>query len=140
MRALQIGHRVYFITAQDLLDQIRLAQLDGIPGHKQRHLNTVPLLNIDELGYVKFDESAATWLFQLIGQRYERRSTIITSNKPFGDWGAIFADTTLAGALLDRLLHRSHVLSLKGESFRLRANPRGTTPPKRKNGAQVGPS
>jgi DNA replication protein DnaC len=140
MRALQSGHRAYFVTAQDLLDQIRVAQLDGVPGHKQRHLNTVPLLIIDELGYVEFDKSAATWLFQLIGQRYEHRSTIITSNKSFADWGDIFADTTLAGALLDRLLHRSHVLSLKGESYRLRGKTQGTTVAKRKSAAQVGPS
>lgn len=140
MRALQAGHRVYFLTAQDLLDQIRIAQLDGVPGHKQRHLNTVPLLIIDELGYVEFDKSAATWLFQLICQRYEHRSTIITSNKPFSDWGHIFSDTTLAGALLDRLLHHSHVLSLKGESYRLRSKMQGTTTAKRKPAAQVGPS
>lgn len=140
VRALQVGHRVYFLTAQDLLDQIRLAQLDGVPGHKQRHLNTVPLLLIDELGYVEFDKSAATWLFQLISQRYEHRSTIVTSNKPFADWGQIFADTTLAGALLGRLLHHSHVMSLKGESYRMRAKMRGTTSVKRKSGAQVSPS
>ena len=140
MRALQAGHRVYFLTAQDLLDQIRVAQLDGVPGHKQRHLNTVPLLIIDELGYVEFDKSAATWLFQLICQRYEHRSTVITSNKPFADWGQIFADTTLAGALLDRLLHHSHVLSLKGESYRLRSKLQGATGAKRKTGPQVGPS
>ncbi len=140
MSAFQAGHRVYFLTAQDLLDQIRIAQLDGVPGHKQRHLNTVPLLIIDELGYVEFDKSAATWLFQLICQRYEHRSTIITSNKPFSDWGQIFADTTLAGALLDRLLHHSHVLSLKGESYRLRRKTQGTTSSKRKNEQQVGPS
>ena len=140
MRALQAGHRVYFLTAQDLLDQIRIAQLDGVPGHKQRHLNTVPLLIIDELGYVEFDKSAATWLFQLICQRYEHRSTIVTSNKPFSDWGQIFSDTTLAGALLDRLLHHSHVLSLKGESYRLRSKLQGTSVAKRKPAAQVGPS
>ena len=140
MRALQAGHRVYFLTAQDLLDQIRIAQLDGIPGHKQRHLNTVPLLIIDELGYVEFDKSAATWLFQLICQRYEHRSTVITSNKPFADWGQIFVDTTLAGALLDRLLHHSHVLNLKGDSYRLRSKTQGTTVAKRKAAAQVGPS
>jgi len=140
MRALQAGHRVYFLTAQDLLDQIRIAQLDGVPGHKQRHLNTVPLLIIDELGYVEFDKSAATWLFQLICQRYEHRSTIITSNKPFADWGHIFADTTLAGALLDRLLHHSHVLNLKGDSYRLRSKAQGTTAAKRKSAPQVGPS
>jgi DNA replication protein DnaC len=124
MKALHAGHRVYFLTAQDLLDQIHAAQLDGIPGHKQRHLNNVPLLIIDELGYVEFDKSAATWLFQLVCQRYERYSTIITSNKNFADWGTIFADTVLASALLDRLLHHSHVLSLKGESYRLKARSR----------------
>lgn len=121
MHALQSGHRAYFLSAQDLLDQIRIAQLDGIPGHKQRHLTNVPLLIIDELGYVEFDKPAATWLFQLICQRYERHATIITSNKPFADWGTIFADTTLAGAMLDRLLHHSHVLSLKGDSYRMRS-------------------
>jgi DNA replication protein DnaC len=140
MHALQRGHRAYFVTAQDLLDQIRVAQLDGIPGHKQRHLNTVPLLIIDELGYVEFDKSAATWLFQLVGQRYEHRSTIVTSNKSFADWADIFADTTLAGALLDRLLHRSHVLNLKGDSYRLRGRTQGTTAAKRKAAPQVGSS
>ena len=137
MRALQGGHRVYFVSAHDLLDQIHAAQLDGIPGHKQRHLNNVPLLIIDELGYVEFDKSAATWLFQLLCQRYEHRSTIITSNRNFADWGQIFADTTLAGALLDRLLHHSHVLNLKGESYRLRSK-RGTAVAQRKSGRQVG--
>ena len=133
MRALQAGHRVYFLTAQDLLDQIRAAQLDGIPGHKQRHLNTVPLLIIDELGYVPFEKSAATWFFQLMCQRYERRSTIITSNKGFAEWGDIFDDQTMAGALLDRFLHHCHVLNLKGESYRMRA--RGSAKPKSKPGA-----
>jgi len=131
VRALQGGQRVYFVSAHDLLDQIHAAQLDGIPGHKQRHLTNVPLLIIDELGYLEFDKSAATWLFQLLCQRYEHRSTVITSNKNFADWGQIFADTTLAGALLDRLLHHSHVLNLKGESYRLRSKTRGSTPIKR---------
>lgn len=140
VRALQAGHRVYFLTARDLLDQIRLAQLDGVPGDKQRHLNIVPLLIIDELGYVELDKSAATWLFQLICQRYEHRSTIITSNKPFTDWGQIFSDTTLAGALLDRLLHHSHVLSLKGDSYRMRAKTQGTSVAKRKTDLQASSS
>jgi DNA replication protein DnaC len=138
IKALQAGHRVYFLTAQDLLDQIRVAQLDGIPGHKQRHLGNVPVLIIDEIGYVEFDKAAATWFFQLLCQRYERRATIITSNKSFGQWGEIFPDTTLAAALLDRLLHHSHVLNLKGESYRLRGKARGTPAPPRKPPAQVG--
>ena len=86
----------------------------------------MPLLIIDEIGYVQFDRAAATWLFQLIERRYEQRSTIITSNKSFADWSEVLGDTTLAGALLDRLLHHSHVFNLKGESYRLR---------KRKGGA-----
>ncbi|MHB8147097.1 MAG: IS21-like element helper ATPase IstB [Vulcanimicrobiaceae bacterium] len=128
LRAVQAGYRTYFVTAQDLLDLIRIAQLDGIPGHKQRHLVNVPLLIIDEIGYVQFDRAAATWLFQLIERRYERHSTIVTSNKSFADWSDILGDTTMAGALLDRLLHHSHVLNLKGESYRLR---------KRKGGASA---
>lgn len=100
----------------------------------------MPLLIIDELGYVEFDKAAATWLFQLICQRYEGHATIITGNKPFADWSHIFADTTLAGALLDRFLHHSHVLSLKGESYRLRAKSRGAATRAAKLRQQVGPS
>jgi DNA replication protein DnaC len=140
MHALSAGYRVYFVTAQDLLDHIHAAQLEGIPGHKQRHLNTVPLLIIDELGYVEFEKAAATWLFQLICQRYEHRSTIITSNKSFAEWGQIFGgDDTLAGAMIDRLLHHSRVLNLKGESYRLRSRVRGTNSAGGKSGRRVGP-
>lgn len=138
VQALQAGHRAYFVSAQELLDQIRLAQLNGIPGHKQRNLTNAQLLIIDELGYVEFDKPAATWLFQLICQRYERRSTIITSNKPFADWGTIFADVTLASAMLDRILHHSHVLNLKGESYRLRSKTAGKGTRLPRNAPQVG--
>jgi DNA replication protein DnaC len=126
MKALQAGVRVYFLSAQDLLDQIHAAQLDGIPGHKQRHLNNVAVLIIDEIGYVEFDKKAATWVFQLLCQRYERRSTIITSNKAFADWGDIFGDPVIAGAMLDRYLHHCHVLNLKGESYRMRSRKRSS--------------
>jgi DNA replication protein DnaC len=124
MKALQAGVRVYFLSAQDLLDQIHAAQLDGIPGHKQRHLNNVPVLIIDEIGYVEFDKKAAIWFFQLLCQRHERRSTIITSNKAFAEWGDIFGDPAMAGAMLDRYLHHCHVLNLKGESYRMRSRKR----------------
>ena len=89
---------------------------------------------------MEFDKPAATWFFQLLCQRYERRSTIVTSNKPFADWGNVLADTTLAGALLDRFLHHSHVLNLKGESYRLRSKIRGTKPTEGKSGRRVSPS
>jgi DNA replication protein DnaC len=124
MKALQAGVRVYFLSAQDLLDQINAAQMEGIPGHKQRHLNNVPLLIIDEIGYVEFDKKAAIWFFQLLCQRHERRSTIITTNKAFAEWGDIFGDPVMAGAMLDRYLHHCHVLNLKGESYRMRSRKR----------------
>ena len=124
MKALQAGVRTYFLSAQDLLDQIHAAQLDGIPGHKQRHLNNVPVLIIDEIGYVEFDKKAATWFFQLLCQRHEKRSTIITSNKAFADWGDIFGDAIIAGAMLDRYLEHCHVINLKGESYRMRSRKR----------------
>jgi len=139
MKALQAGVRVYFLSAQDLLDQIHAAQLDGIPGHKQRHLNTVPLLIIDEIGYVEFDKAAATWLFQLLCQRYEHRSTIITSNKAFAEWGEIFGDPIIAAAMLDRFLHHCHVLNLKGESYRMRSRNRGLGAAKGQKAPRVGP-
>lgn len=138
MKALQAGVRVYFLTAQDLLDQIHAAQLEGIPGHKQRHLNTVPLLIIDELGYVQFDKSAATWFFQLMSQRYEHRATIITSNKAFADWADLLGDSALAAALIDRFLHHCHVVNLKGESYRMRSRNRGGQQAKRQPSARVG--
>jgi DNA replication protein DnaC len=140
VRALQAGIRVYFLSAQELLDQIRAAQLEGIPGHKQRHLGSVPLLIIDELGYVEFDKAAATWMFQLLCKRYEHRSTIITSNKAFADWGQIFGDDVIAAAMLDRFLHHCHVLNLKGESYRMKSRNRGTAPAKGKKAPQVGSS
>ena len=139
VKALHAGVRVYFLSAQDLLDQIHAAQLDGIPGHKQRHLNNVPLLIIDELGYVQFDKSAATWLFQLLCQRYETHSTIITSNKAFADWSEIFGDAVIAAAMLDRFLHHCHVLNLKGESYRMRSRNRGSRASKSQIPPRVGP-
>ncbi|MEO9264134.1 MAG: ATP-binding protein, partial [Candidatus Baltobacteraceae bacterium] len=96
-------------------------------------------LIIDELGYVQFDKPAATWFFQLMSNRYERRSTIITSNKNFSEWGDIFGDTVLAGALLDRFIHHCHVISLKGDSYRMKTR-QGATLTAGKTTRRVGPS
>jgi DNA replication protein DnaC len=73
---------------------------------------------------VEFDKKAATWFFQLLCQRHEKRSTIITSNKAFADWGDIFGDAIIAGAMLDRYLEHCHVINLKGESYRMRSRKR----------------
>jgi IstB-like ATP binding protein len=78
------------------------------------------LLILDEMGYLTLDSFAATCLFQWVSERYEKGSIILTSNKSYGDWGAIFADNVIASAILDRLLHHSTTINIKGESYRLK--------------------
>lgn len=78
------------------------------------------LLIIDEMGCLPFDRPAANFLFQLVGRRYEHGSIILTSNKSYGEWGAIFSDQVLAVAILDRLLHHSVTISIRGEPYRLK--------------------
>ncbi len=80
----------------------------------------MPLLIIDEIGYIPFDPEAANLMFSLVSNRYERASMIVTSNKPFSAWGEIFGDDMAATAMIDRLIHHSEILSLKGDSYRLR--------------------
>src|SRR5712691_11040569 len=75
---------------------------------------------LDEVVYRSWDRQATTCLFQLISERYERGSMILTSNKSYGEWGAIFQDNVIASAILDRLLHHSHTIHIKGESYRLK--------------------
>ena len=78
------------------------------------------LLIIDELGYLPFEPNAAHLFFQLVSRRYERGSVLITSNRSIGEWGAVFGDAVVATAILDRLLHHSHVITIRGDSYRLR--------------------
>nr|WP_317259402.1 ATP-binding protein [Paenibacillus sp. WQ 127069] len=78
------------------------------------------LLIIDEIGYRKMDDAAAHFFFQIISERYEKGSIILTSNKSFGSWGEIFGDAVLATAILDRLLHHSITINIKGESYRIK--------------------
>src|SRR6202049_5306326 len=85
-----------------------------------KRLSFVPLLVVDEIGYIPFDPEAANLMFSLVSNRYERASMIVTSNKPFSAWGDIFGDDMAATAMIDRLIHHSEILSLKGDSYRLR--------------------
>ena len=78
------------------------------------------MLIIDEVGYLPIDKEAANMLFQLINRRYEKASTIITTNKPFSEWGELFGDSMIANAILDRLLHHSHIININGNSYRLK--------------------
>ena len=85
-----------------------------------RRLGFVPLIVVDEVGYIPFDPEAANLMFSLVSARYERASVIVTSNKPFSGWGEIFGDEVVAAAMIDRLVHHPEILALKGDSYRLR--------------------
>jgi DNA replication protein DnaC len=122
VRTAELGHRVYFTTAIDLAQRLTKA-VDTNRLHRQlKSLVQPKLLVIDEVGYLTLDPLQASLLFQVICQRYQRQQPIaLTSNKAFSEWGQVFADdAVLASAALDRLLHRSTVINLRGESYRLK--------------------
>jgi len=120
MEAIRHGFSVYFVTLPDLLEKLVQAQAENRMRRKMAHLRKCRLLILDEIGYRTLDRQATTCLFQLISERYERASMILTSNKSYGEWGAIFQDNVIASAILDRLLHHSHTINIKGESYRLK--------------------
>ena len=117
-----LGHKLYFISAMDLARKLSLSsQQDRLP-QSLRSLCQIRLLIIDEMGYLPLEPTQASLLFQVIAIRYERNlPCIITSNKSFADWAQVFAgDAVLASAVLDRLLHRSTVIAIRGDSYRLK--------------------
>ena len=118
--AVTAGYRVYFTSAADLAARCHRAAIEGKWSTMMRFLAGPTLLIIDELGYLPLPGEAASALFQGINQRYLKTSIVITTNRPVGAWGEILGDTTVAAAMLDRLLHRSVVITLDGASYRLR--------------------
>ena len=128
MRACQAGHRVAFATAADWVARLADAHQAGrLPAELVR-LGRYPLIVVDEVGYIPFEPESANLFFQMISSRYERASVIVTSNKPFGRWGEVFGDDTVAAAMIDRLVHHAEVISLKGDSYRLRNRDLGRVP------------
>lgn len=120
MSAILQGMSVQFVSVADLLEQIaRDAKADRL-NQRLQLLGRPKLLVIDEMGYFPLDRRAGQFLFQLVSRRYQKGSIILTSNKSFADWGEIFTDPVLATALLDRLLHASHTLNIRGQSYRLK--------------------
>ena len=118
--AVKAGYRVYFTSAADLAASCHRAAIEGKWGTMMRFFAGPTLLIIDELGYLPLPGEAASALFQVINQRYLKTSIVLTTNRPVGAWGEILGDTTVAAAMLDRLLHRSVVVTLDGASYRLR--------------------
>ena len=120
LAACQKGRKVGFTTAAALVHELMEAVDDRRLQRLQKTLATHDLLIIDELGFVPLSKTGAELLFEVISQRYERGSIIITSNLPFDEWTEVFGSERLTGAILDRLTHHVHILEMNGESFRLR--------------------
>jgi DNA replication protein DnaC len=129
IRACQAGHRVAFATAAGWVARLGEAHHAGKLQDELIKLGRVPLLIVDEVGYIPFEAEAANLFFQLVSARYERASLIVTSNKPFGRWGEVFGDDVVAAAMIDRLVHHAEVISLKGDSYRLKDRDLGRVPP-----------
>ena len=120
LRALEEGHTAYFITLNQLMNNLQDADVNNKLEKRIRAYLKPKVLVIDEVGYLPLDRAKANLLFQLISRRYEKGSIILTSNKSYGDWGDFLGDPVLAAAILDRLLHHSITVNIKGESYRLR--------------------
>jgi DNA replication protein DnaC len=120
--AIQQGYRVAYREAHTLLEELADATLDGTRKAVLADLATVPLLIIDDLGMRKLPPTAAEDLLELIMRRYERASTLLTSNRPVEDWGKLLGDTAAVTALLDRLLHHAHVLKCGPRSWRTKVH------------------
>lgn len=113
-------YSVYFISCHDLITQLNKAHFENKLEQRIKHYSKYQLLIIDEIGYLPVDKQGANLFFQLIAKRYEKHSTIITTNMNFSKWGEVFSDNILANAILDRLLHHSSVININGNSYRIK--------------------
>lgn len=109
---------VYFISCNDLINNLLTAYKENKVENRIKHYLKYKLLIIDEIGYLPIDKTGSNLFFQLISKRYENKSTIITTNQSFEKWSEVFGDATVANAILDRLLHHSEIINIKGESYR----------------------
>ena len=110
----------YFIKCNDLILNLKKAQLENRLEARLKHYSKYKLLIIDEIGYLPIDEDDAKLFFQLIDMRYEKKSTIFTTNSNFKSWSEIFQDPKIANAILDRVLHHASVVNIVGDSYRLK--------------------
>lgn len=110
----------YFIKCHDLIAQLKKAKLENRLEERLKHFTKYKLLIIDELGYLPIEKEDSKLFFQLIDKRYEKRSTIMTTNINFSSWDNIFMDPVIANAILDRVLHHAHVVQITGKSYRLK--------------------
>lgn len=143
VEAVKAGRSVYFTTLAELVAALAKAERQGTLRERLRFLCRPQLLVVDEIGYLPVVQGGGNLFFQLVNARYERGAMILTSNRNFGEWGEVFGDPVVAGALLDRLLHHAVVVRIEGASYRLRQHAdllpdpvpaAATTPPPRRRG------
>ena len=120
VKAAHQGHRVLFATATEWVMRLQDAHHDGRLAAELKRLRRYPLIIVDEVGYIPFEPEAANLFFQLVSSRYEHASIILTSNLPFARWGDVFGDHAVASAMIDRIVHHAEVITLKGNSYRLK--------------------
>ena len=111
---------VYFISCHDLINNLSTAYKENRLEGKIKFYSRYKLLIIDEIGYLPINKNEANMFFQLIAKRYEKHSTIITTNQAFSKWGEVFGDSTIASAIIDRLVHHSYIINIKGKSYRIK--------------------
>ena len=128
LAACQRGHRVRFTTAASLVSELIEARDEKKLLRFQKQIASYELLIVDELGFVPLSKTGAELLFEMLSQRYERGSTMITSNLPFQEWTEVLGSERLTGALLDRITHHVHILEMNGDSYRLKQSRRKRTP------------
>ena len=127
VQAARRGYRVAFATATEWVMRLQEAKRVGRLAEELGRLGRIPLLVVDEVGYIPFDPEAASLIFQLVSSRYERSSLIVSSNKSFSAWAEIFGDPVAVAAMVDRLVHHAEVIVLKGDSYRLRGKQKEVT-------------
>jgi DNA replication protein DnaC len=120
VQAARRGYRVAFASAQDWVGRLATAKKAGKLEEELERLRRVPLVIVDEVGYIPFDPDAAALFFALIASRYERASLIVSSNKTFSSWAEIFGDAVAVAALVERIVHHAEVIVLQGDSYRLK--------------------
>ena len=120
VKAAEAGHRVMFLSLDKLLCTLKKAQQENRLERQLQQLAYPKLLVLDEIGYLPMTREESSLFFRLVTRRYEKASTILTSNKSYADWGELFGDQVIATAILDRLLHHATTINIKGESYRLK--------------------
>jgi DNA replication protein DnaC len=127
VQAARRGYRVAFATAHEWVGRLGAAKRAGRLDEELERLRRIPLVVVDEVGYIPFDPEAAALFFALVSSRYERASMIVNSNKTFSAWAEIFGDPVAVAAMVDRLVHHAEVLVLKGDSYRLKGRGKEVT-------------